>query len=113
MKRHSDANYRRLINSKRWRSARAEKLRRQPLCEDCLSLGRAVPATEVHHVVPLSLGRSYGEMERLAFDASNLRSLCRDCHAATHRRLASASPGSCSDERAASAERFVRNYLDP
>lgn len=113
MKRHSDANYRRIINSKRWRRAREEKLRRQPLCEDCLSAGRAVPATEVHHVVPLSRGRSYGEMERLAFDVVNLRSLCRDCHAAAHRRLASASPSSCSEERAASAERFMRNYLDP
>lgn len=51
-------------------------------------------------------------MERLAFDPANLRSLCRDCHAAAHRRLASASVGSCSDARAASADRFVEKYLD-
>lgn len=112
MKRNSDANYRRIINSKRWQRVRAAKLRRQPLCEDCLSAGRAVSASEVHHVVPLSRGRSYGEMERLAFDPANLRSLCRDCHAAAHRRLASASVGSCSDARAASADRFVEKYLD-
>lgn len=112
MKRNSDANYRRIINSKRWQRVRAEKLRRQPLCEDCLDAGRAVTATVVHHVVPLSRGGSYGEMERLAFDPANLRSLCRDCHAAAHRRLASASVGSCSDARAASAERFTKKYLD-
>lgn len=112
MKRNSDANYRRIINSKRWQRVRAEKLRRQPLCEDCLDAGRAVTATEVHHVVPLSRGGSYGEMERLAFDPANLRSLCRDCHAAAHRRLSSSSVCQCSAARAASAERFLKRFFD-
>lgn len=112
MKRNSDANYRRLINSPRWRRAREAKLRRQPLCEDCLASGRAVMATEVHHVVPLSRGRSYGEMERLAFDPANLRSLCRDCHAAAHRRLSSSSVCQCGAARAASAERFLKKFFD-
>jgi len=56
-----------------WRKAREWKLRRNPICEECLSRGEVVAASEVHHIVPLDEGG--------ANTLENLMSLCRRCHA--------------------------------
>lgn len=109
--RHASTDYRRLIGSKRWRRLRAWKLRAQPLCEDCLAQDRAVAATEVHHVRPLEQAASRAEMDRLAFDPDNLRSLCRECHEAAHRRLASRSAAVVQGYRRAEADRFAERFL--
>ena len=55
-----------------WRRLRRAILAERPLCEECLKLGRIVPATEVHHIVPLRLGGTN--------DPSNLQALCKPCH---------------------------------
>ena len=57
-----------------WRRIRARYIKAHPLCEDCLAAGRYTPATEVHHVLPLSEGGTHGE--------GNLRALCHSCHSA-------------------------------
>jgi 5-methylcytosine-specific restriction protein A len=66
-----DPKINRRYNS-RWRKTRNAYITAHPLCEDCLAAGRATPAAEVHHVLPLEHGGTH------AF--SNLRALCKPCH---------------------------------
>ena len=62
-----------------WRDLRQRKLALDPVCEDCDAndiIG--VAATEVHHIVPVSVDPSR------EFDFSNLCSLCKECHNRRH-----------------------------
>lgn len=60
--------------SKVWQSARRGVLRAEPCCRDCHERdGRAVPATDVDHIVAF---RDGGD----ATAPSNLRPLCKGCH---------------------------------
>jgi len=68
------------IYDRTWRKLRAMKLRRNPLCEVCLSKGLTVLATEVDHIKPV---KKYPEL-RLVYD--NLQSLCKSCHSKKTRR---------------------------
>lgn len=43
-----------------------------PLCEMCLKNHKTTPATEVHHIRPLSRGGTH--------DEDNLMALCKPCH---------------------------------
>lgn len=106
-----DINYRRMINSTRWLKLRKKKLNSHPLCQDCEADKRFVAATEVHHVVPCETAKSIGDMERLMFDETNLRSLCHDCHVLTHKRLSSHSKDAIRKNIDTSNERFVDRYL--
>ena len=76
--------YKRLINSYRWQLLRRKQIIKQPLCEDCLKKGRVTVAEEVHHAIPVESGKDFAEMQRLAYDFSNLVSLCRECHYFRH-----------------------------
>jgi 5-methylcytosine-specific restriction protein A len=78
------AVYKRLINSYAWQLLRNKKIASQPLCEDCLANGRVTVAEEVHHRIPVEQGRDYNEMRQLAYNFSNLVSLCKACHRARH-----------------------------
>lgn len=62
-----------------WRVIRNKYIRAHPLCEECLRLGRAVPAEHVHHIIPLADGGTS--------DASNLMSLCKECHSRIHMEM--------------------------
>jgi len=57
---------------------------REPYCVQCLAGGRAVAGSAVHHVetVEAAPGRK--------LDPTNLRTLCRECHSALHKRAAPA-----------------------
>lgn len=57
-----------------WRKARKRFLAAHPLCEQCRSEGRIVPATVVDHIEPHRGDR------RLMWDRNNWRSLCKRCH---------------------------------
>ncbi len=105
-------DYRRLITSKRWRELRAIKIASNPLCEDCLLDDRATLATEVHHIVPIESAHSIAEMERLAFDYTNLRSLCEKCHQKTHERMHSRGKESAKASSERETKRFISKYLD-
>ena len=59
----------------RWKRVRILQLHRQPLCEDCFSVGVYRPAKQVHHMLPIATH------PRLRLALSNLRSLCTACHA--------------------------------
>lgn len=76
--------YTKLINSWRWQKLRRAHLEAHPMCEQCLKRGRVVAATEVHHMTPVSSVSDELGMERLAYDPSNLMSLCCQCHKDIH-----------------------------
>ena len=61
-----------------WRKLRDRYISAHPLCEDCLSVGKATTATLVHHVKPMADGGTHEE--------SNLMSLCVSCHEKIHKR---------------------------
>lgn len=103
--------YNRMIHSQRWRRLRLWKLSRQPLCEDCLREGRTAAASEVHHVVPVETAHRPADMERLMFSPANLRSLCHDCHAATHRQLGSHTKGHTREANERRTRHFVARWL--
>jgi len=66
-------------SSARWRRVRAKQMSRQPLCADPFGQherdGITIAGEQVHHVKPL---RTHAD---LAFDLSNLMTVCIGCHA--------------------------------
>ncbi len=62
----------------RWQRLREMIRSKAPLCADPYGThareGRIIPATEMHHIVPIAQDPS------LAFTMSNIQPLCRDCH---------------------------------
>lgn len=56
----------------RWRKLRTWYLSRHPLCVECGSKGRVVPATDIDHVIPRRKGGTD--------DEDNLRSMCTRHH---------------------------------
>jgi 5-methylcytosine-specific restriction protein A len=60
------------IYNRRWRAIRSLYISKHPLCELCQAAGRLVPATEVHHKIPVEDGGSHAE--------DNLQALCKSCH---------------------------------
>ena len=71
-------------HSKAWNSLRRMYFAEYPLCADPFGvhkiLGVTVPAQDVHHKVSIQKDPS------LAFDQTNLISLCRSCHAVFSQR---------------------------
>mgnify|MGYP002508361551 CR=1 FL=1 len=53
-----------MLNTTRWRKLRALHLARHPFCADCAAEGVVTPATEVHHIRPVSIERDPARMER-------------------------------------------------
>lgn len=69
----------------RWAKKRISILQRDKYqCQDCKRYGRLTEATEVHHIKP------FDEYPELAFDSSNLVSLCHACHNTRHPEKAKA-----------------------
>lgn len=56
----------------KWMRIRAKVLRDEPLCRVCNGEGRITSATQVDHIVPLSMGGND--------DRSNLQPICDLCH---------------------------------
>ena len=74
-------------NTKQWKNLRNYYIRRNPLCEICLSKGIVKPANEVHHKVKFLDGRTDEERWQLLLDEDNLQSLCYECHDEVHRKM--------------------------
>jgi 5-methylcytosine-specific restriction endonuclease McrA len=71
----------RLYNKRAWHRARKRQLAAKPYCERCFERdGCVVSAQAVHHETPIKVDPTR------AFDATNLRSLCVNCHNAEHGR---------------------------
>lgn len=59
--------------SQQWRRVRKQYLEQHPLCVECQSEGRIVPARVVDHIKPINEGGA-------RFDFKNLQGLCDKCH---------------------------------
>lgn len=103
--------YIKMINSARWKRLRAEKLRANPVCEECAANDASTLATEVHHITPVESVSGVAAMERLMFNRMNLQSLCHACHAEIHRRAFSHSKEAVQENNKRAAMRFANKYL--
>ena len=59
--------------SKEWLILRAQQLKLQPFCEECLKQGKVKRAKIVDHIIPIKQGGA-------KLDLANLQSLCWSCH---------------------------------
>lgn len=57
-----------------WRKLSERVRQEQPLCPDCETEGRAIPSTEVHHIVPIK------KAPKLRLVRSNLIAVCKRHH---------------------------------
>ena len=70
---------------KKWQKARAYVWSRDKgLCQRCLSKGIIKPGDTVHHLEELTINNINDPY--VALNPANLTTLCRDCHAAVHKR---------------------------
>ena len=74
----------RIYNSTKWQKLRNGYLMQHPLCEECLKADVTKPATEVHHIRPISTGKDELQMKELAYNPDNLMSLCAFHHHLIH-----------------------------
>jgi len=58
----------------KWRSARVDFLKKNPLCVKCREQGKLNAATVVDHIRP------HRGDQQLFWDKSNWQPLCKDCH---------------------------------
>lgn len=66
-------------NGVKWKRKRGLILRRDKyMCQRCKRYGRAIEATEVHHI------KHADEYPELVYDDQNLVSLCHACHNHMH-----------------------------
>lgn len=70
-----------------WSRLRLAYLMEHPLCERCLKDGKTKEAEEVHHVTPISRGRTPLEMMDLMLNENNLMALCKECHHRIHNEI--------------------------
>lgn len=70
------ARHHREYNRQPWKRLSTAIKRQRPLCEDCHAAGRLTPSAEVHHV------EKWADNPHRAYDPTNLRALCKACHAA-------------------------------
>lgn len=95
---------------------RADYLRQHPLCERCrregiaagvLPDGYVTSAVDVHHKIPVERAKTTYEMERLAYDVSNLEALCIPCHIKTHQEMRSHTKEKVKENKARARRRFM------
>ena len=108
-----DEEYRRLINTARWRRLRHRVLSERPLCERCSAEGFVQVATEVHHITPVESGRTSAEKARLMYNPLNLRALCHRCHVLTHTEIGRNGKALARSRREAEVQDFTARYLSP
>ena len=71
--------------SQAWKRLRNDIMKRDGgICRDCWDKGMLTPAEEVHHIIPLT-PENISDPD-IALNPANLVCLCRDCHAARHRK---------------------------
>lgn len=67
-------NNQKFYSSRKWRKARTEWIKMNPLCEHCLSENRHTPGDVVDHIVPVEVDPT------LSLDGDNLQTLCHAHH---------------------------------
>lgn len=115
-----DKRYQKLLNSKRWMKVKRQVWQRaEGLCERCKRDGIAergvpyiTPGVDCHHKVPIESAKTEQEMERLAYDVSNIELLCIPCHIKTHQEMRSHKADKVAENKRRGAERRA-SWLDP
>ena len=107
-----DPRYQKLLNSKRWQMVKAIVWKRaNGCCEMCMKegivTGSLTKQLDCHHIVPVESGRTVQEMERLAYDVSNIRLLCVDCHIKTHQEMRSHTKEKVKENKERARRRFM------
>ena len=77
---------RKIYNSQRWRHLRRIKFAMSPLCELCLKDNKVTPAEDIHHIVSFMSVSDPVQQYQLAYDVSNLMSLCKIHHQQIHNK---------------------------
>lgn len=76
---------RKIYNSKEWKNGlRLVQLRKQPLCQVCELLGRTTLGQCCHHIRTFVGVQTTEDMYDIAFDESNLCTLCTKHHSMMH-----------------------------
>lgn len=103
-----DPRYQRLLNSPRWAEVkRIVWQRTQGLCERCREEGFITAGVDCHHIVPVESAKTEQEMERLAYDVSNIRLLCVACHIKTHQEARSHTKEKVQENKQRARRRFM------
>ena len=110
-----DPRYQRLLNSPRWAEVKRVVWQRTGgLCERCYQDGIEqtgepwlTPGVDCHHIVPVESAKTEQEMERLAYDVSNIRLLCVACHIKTHQEALSHTKEKVQENKARQRRRFM------
>lgn len=76
-----------IYNTSEWRKLRQAYIISHPLCERCLERNIIAPATEVHHITPISTATNEMEMKDLGYNENNLMALCEKCHHEIHNKM--------------------------
>ncbi len=79
-----NSKWNRYYQSRQWKALRAYYMAEHPLCENCEHFGRAVPATELHHLSIFGAAPTEQERWRLLLADWNVRALCSHCHDLYH-----------------------------
>lgn len=106
-----DKNYQRLLNSPKWREVKKMVWQRaNGLCERCKAEGFIKSGVDCHHIVPVESANPDipGEMERLAYDVSNIQLLCVPCHIKVHQDMHT----HCKEKVAENKERARRRFME-
>ena len=79
-----------IYQSREWRELRVLKYRANPTCELCEREGGYIRAAQaIHHITPIETAKTMDEMKQLAYQWSNLLSVCREHHARLHKEMGS------------------------
>lgn len=78
-------NHKYVYNTSTWVNLRLEYLSRNPLCEHCKEKEIVKLASEVHHKIYISVGKTKEQKQAIGFNPNNLMSLCSECHIDIHR----------------------------
>lgn len=82
-----NAEIKQIYSSIQWKNLRKSYRMQHPLCERCLANGIYTPATDIHHIVPISRAKDELTMWNFALNANNLMALCKECHCQIHKDL--------------------------
>ena len=103
-----DKRYQKLLNSKRWAEVKRFVWQRAGgLCEQCRREGLIRGGVDCHHKTPVESAKTEQEMERLAYDVSNIELLCIPCHIKTHQEMHSHRKEKVAENKARARRRFM------
>ena len=103
-----DPRYQKLLNSPRWAEVKRIVWQRAGgQCERCKREGYVTAGVDCHHIKPVESAKTEQEMERLAYDVSNIELLCIPCHIKTHQEMHSHRKEKVKENKERARRRFM------